>query len=64
MHRQKEMERIASCTYDELQDWKKHVLFCLEWFRKDNNHHEVDECEFLLKHIEEQIARLEENERT
>ncbi|MFD1708814.1 hypothetical protein ACFSCZ_19240 [Siminovitchia sediminis] len=60
MHREKVVQEIKNCTVEELQAWKKHVLFCLKWFEKDQNHHEVDECKFLLKHIEEELNRTKQ----
>lgn len=63
MHREHVTERVKSCTYDDLKDWKNHVLFCLKWYKKDNNKHEIDECEFLLKQIEGQMAYIKANDR-
>ncbi len=53
MHREHALERVKNCTYGELVDWEKHVLFCLKWHRKDNNAFEIDDCEFLLKQIKD-----------
>ena len=58
MHREHALERVKNCTYGELVDWEKHVLFCLKWHRKDNNAFEIDDCEFLLKQIKDQISVL------
>lgn len=51
-------ERAKHCTYDELAEWKRHVLFCLKWHTRDNNQYEIDECQYVLGVIEEQMARL------
>lgn len=58
MHRRYAIEKVKQCTYDELVDWEKHVLFCLEWHTKDNNAFEMDDCEFLLKEIKDQMTVL------
>ncbi len=61
MHRKQVIERVKDCTYDDLENWSKHVLFCLKWYKKDNNLHEIDECEFLLRQITDQMAILKAN---
>ncbi|MFD2614150.1 hypothetical protein [Paenibacillus gansuensis] len=58
MHRKHAIEMVKSYTFDELMDWKKHVLFCLQWHKKDNNRIEIEDCEFLLKEIEDQMLKL------
>ena len=63
MHREQALEKVTSCTYEELEEWRKHVLFCLKWHRKDQNQYEIDDCEFLLEKIEEQIAHLDARRR-
>lgn len=63
MHHEQAVEKVRSCTYEELEEWKKHVLFCLKWHRKDHNQYEIDDCEFLLEKIEEQLAHLEARRR-
>lgn len=59
MHRKQVLETIKQCTYEELADWKKHVLFCHDNYLKDNNRFEIEECEYLLVHINEQMARYQ-----
>ncbi|PYI55606.1 hypothetical protein [Paenibacillus flagellatus] len=58
MHREHEHERVRACTYDELEQWREHVRFCLNWHKKDHNRTEIEDCEFLLRIIEEQMTLL------
>ncbi|WP_169307922.1 hypothetical protein [Kyrpidia tusciae] len=38
-----------------MEDWKRHVLRCRAHFARDHNLFEVEECDFLLLHIEERL---------
>lgn len=60
VHREQVINRVKNCSYDELVNWEQHVLFCLEWHRKDNNAFEIDDCEFLLKQIKDQMSVLDQ----
>ncbi|WP_158301880.1 hypothetical protein [Paenibacillus mesophilus] len=53
---------MRASTYGELQQWREHVRFCLDWHKKDNNWTEVDDCEYLLRVIEEQMALLKRSD--
>lgn len=57
MHRGRVLEQMQSCTHEELQAWKKHVLYCLDVHRKDRNAYEIEECEFLLEHLNVHIVQ-------
>ena len=56
MHRDMVLESIRSCTLDELKAWKRHALFCLDFYKKERNVFEIEECEFILEHLDKQIA--------
>jgi hypothetical protein len=58
MHREKALESIAQCSREELEEWKKNVLRCKAFFLRDRNSFEIEECDFLLKHIERRLGEL------
>ena len=58
VHRKKVLETIKQSSMEELEQWKKHVLFCLDFYKRDQNSFEIDECEYLLSHIDEQMKHL------
>lgn len=63
MNRKYAIEMVKSYTYDELAAWENHVWFCLQMHKKDDNAREVDDCEFLLKEIQNQMTLLQNNEK-
>lgn len=60
MDRERVLERIEQSDRKTLEEWKKHVLRCRAFFVRDRNQFEVEECDFLLKHIERRLRDLEE----
>lgn len=60
MDRERELKRIAILSLEELEEWKAHVLRCKAFFVKQRNTFEIEECDFLLEHIERRIRELKD----
>ncbi|WP_041303632.1 hypothetical protein [Kyrpidia tusciae] len=60
MDRRKVLEKIEQCGREDLEEWKKHVLRCKEFFLRDKNRFEVEECNFLLEQIDRRLRNFSE----
>jgi len=58
LHRAEVETQVKACTPEELIRWRKHVMYCLECFQKENNAFEVEECQFLLGLIDERLRQF------
>ncbi|WP_218033592.1 hypothetical protein, partial [Aneurinibacillus migulanus] len=58
MNRKEVASRIFKCSKEELEVWRKHALFCLKWYQKDNNAFEIEECEFVIREIDKRLLNL------
>lgn len=58
MDREKELKRMATLKLEELEAWKAHVLRCKAVFVRQRNTFEIEECDFLLEHLDRRIGQL------
>ncbi|MDI3256721.1 MAG: hypothetical protein QJR01_03135 [Kyrpidia sp.] len=59
MDRSEVLKRIENSDRQELEAWKRHVLRCREHFIRDRNAFEVEECDFILGHIDRRLDALD-----
>lgn len=60
MNRKEVKKRVQQYSHEDLRQWRKHILICLEQFEADRNQFEIEECHYLLRLINQQLnKRLE-----
>lgn len=57
MNRKEVKKRVQQYSPEELIQWREHVLVCLEQFKADRNQFEIEECQYLLQLIDEQLKK-------
>ncbi|WP_153728670.1 hypothetical protein [Salinibacillus xinjiangensis] len=62
MNRELVKRQIKNCSIDELVSWRKHAVKCLDYYVKYTNEFEVDECNFVIFHIDQQLSELNARE--
>lgn len=60
MNRESVEKEIRQCTEPELIAWRQHAQRCLVYFSKARNDFEVEECEFIISHIDRRLAQLKD----
>ena len=55
MHRRMVVDQVKKSTDEDLINWRSHVLNCLNYYKRDNNQFEIEECEYVLSLIDEQM---------
>ena len=55
-------QEINNCTKDELEAWRKHAVKCLDYYLKYWDEFEVEECNFVISHINKQLKEIKNNE--
>ncbi|RAL24440.1 hypothetical protein [Thermoflavimicrobium daqui] len=58
MHREHVRMEIQRCSYDDLIKWRKHAVFCLKQFQEEQNQFEIEECEFIIRLIDQQLQHM------
>lgn len=51
-------EQISECTVNELAEWRKHAVKCLHYFLKSRNEFEIEECHFVITHIDQRLKEI------
>ncbi|SFE98560.1 hypothetical protein [Alteribacillus iranensis] len=62
MHREEVRKRVFQCTERELKEWRKHVLYCLDYFQRARNTFEIEECEYILSVMDVRAAYYRDKE--
>lgn len=57
MDRKEVKKRVQQHRREDLMQWRKHILICLEQFEADRNKFEIEECHYLLQLIDEQLKK-------
>lgn len=52
-------EQIKAYSITELEEWKKHAEKCLAYYLKYPNEYEVQECNFIIAHINKRLEEIE-----
>lgn len=60
MNRQEVKQRIQQYSAAELKEWRVHAVKCLQYFTKYRNDFEIEECEFVIHHIDQRLKTLSE----
>ena len=60
MNRKEVKMEINKCTIDELKAWRKHAVNCLNYYLKYRNDFEIEECNFIITHIDKRLDKLNE----
>lgn len=58
MDRERVKKVIRACTVEELEAWREHAVKCLNYFLTYWNEFEVDECKFVIDHIDGRLREL------
>lgn len=58
MDRKQVKKQIQQCTVEELTAWRKHAVKCLQYFLKARNKFEIEECHFVISHIDQRLQEL------
>lgn len=54
---------MNQCTLDELAEWRKHAVKCLNYFLKYRNDYEIEECNFVISQIDQRISGITDMEK-
>lgn len=62
MNRKVVKQEIQNCTLDELEAWREHAVKCLNYFLKYRDEFEIEECKFVITHIDQRLDELKKEE--
>ena len=62
INRKEVEQQIKKCSIDELTAWRKHAVKCLEYFLKYPDEFEIEECNFVIYHIDQRLHEMKEEE--
>lgn len=62
INRQLVKQQINNSTIDDLEAWRKHAVKCLDYYLKYPNKFEVEECNFVIFHIDQQLNEMKDGE--
>lgn len=51
-------KEIKECTVDDLHAWRRHAVKCLDYFLKYRDDFEIEECEFIIDHIDQRLNEI------
>jgi len=60
MNRKEVKKRVQQYSRQELLEWRNHILICFKQFEADRNQFEVEECQYLLRLIDQQLQQHKE----
>ncbi len=52
-------QQINKCPIGELNRWRKHAVKCLNYFLKYRDEFEIQECNFVISHIDKRLKEIE-----
>lgn len=58
MNRKLVKQQIKECTINELEEWRKHALKCLNYYLKYRDEFEIEECNFVISHIDKRLTEM------
>ena len=61
MNRGQVKQEIKECSVNELRQWRKHAVKCLDYFLKYRDDFEIEECNFVILHIDARLKYLGES---
>ncbi|HBZ11565.1 MAG TPA: hypothetical protein DEO65_17150 [Bacillus bacterium] len=64
INRRQVIDQMNQCTPDELAEWRKHAVKCLNYFLKYRNDYEIEECNFVISQIDQRISGITDMEKT
>ena len=62
MNRKQVKQEIKECSVDELKQWRNHAVKCLNYFLKYRDEFEIEECNFVISHIDDRLDQLSETD--
>ncbi|MBU5466653.1 hypothetical protein KQI49_07395 [Virgibacillus sp. MSJ-26] len=62
MNRNQVKQEIKKCSVDELKQWRNHAVKCLNYFLKYRDEFELEECNFVISHIDNRLDQLSETD--
>lgn len=58
MDRKLVKQRIQTYSIEDLKKWRKHAVKCLNYFTKYRDDFEIEECQFVIDHIDERLDKM------
>ncbi|MUV38923.1 hypothetical protein JNUCC1_02795 [Lentibacillus sp. JNUCC-1] len=59
MNRKEVKDAINRYSREDLLSWRAHAVKCREYFLKYPDPFEVEECVFIIEHIDERLEKME-----